>query len=103
MQNVEARFVGREPGPLDLHAAEGAYVHVTVRRAAPRAAPVLELDQLARRLFDKVFDDVLLAQPVATADGVVEVIVEAIGRFFHTSGAAFGSHGVATHRVHLGY
>ena len=52
VQHVEAGLVGGEPGALDLHAAEGAHVDVAVRRTAPRAAPVFELGQLARRLFD---------------------------------------------------
>ena len=46
VQHVEAGLVGREPGALLLHAAERADRDVAVRLPAPRAAPVLELEEL---------------------------------------------------------
>ena len=101
VENVEAGLVGREPGSLDLHAAEGAHVDVSVRRTAPRTTPVLELGQLFRGLLDEVFDDVLLAEPVSAANRVMKVVLQAVRRLLDAGGAAFGSHGVAAHRINL--
>ena len=76
VQDVEATLVGRVPGALFLHAAERPHGHRAVVFAAPGAAPMLQLHQFARRLADEVFDHFLVAQPVATADGVVEMHLE---------------------------
>ena len=102
MQHVEAGLVGGEPGALDLHAAEGAHVGVAVRLAAPRAAPVLHLHHLLVRVGDEVLDHVLLAQPVAAGDGVVEMMFQAVVRLRHRGRAAFRRHRVAAHRIDLG-
>src|SRR6476660_9579530 len=102
VQHVKARAVGGEPGALDRHAAEEARVDAAIFLAAPGAAPVLELHQLARAALDEVLDHVLVAQPVATRYGVVEVLVEAVVLARDARGAAFGGHGVAAHRQHLG-
>ena len=72
MQHVEAGLVGGEPRALDLHAAEEAHVDVPVVLAAPRAAPMLELRHLLGAMGDEVLDHVLVAQPVAAADGIVD-------------------------------
>jgi hypothetical protein len=101
VQHVEAGLVGREPGALDLHAAEGAHVDVAIRRAAPWAAPVLELGQLLGAVGDEVLDHVLLAQPVAATHRVVEVVLEAVGRELDPRRAAFGRDRMAAHRVDL--
>jgi hypothetical protein len=98
VQHVEAGLVGGEPGALDLHAAEGAHVDMAVGRAAPRAAPVFELGHLFVAVGDEVLDHVLLAQPVAATDGVVEVILEAVASDSLTPPAAFGGDRVAAHR-----
>jgi UDP-N-acetylmuramoyl-L-alanyl-D-glutamate--2,6-diaminopimelate ligase len=45
----------------------------------------------------EVLDDVLVAQPVAAADGIVEVVVEAVVRADDTGRSAFRGHGVAAH------
>jgi hypothetical protein len=92
VQHVEAGLVGGEPGALDLHAAEGAHVDVAVVLAAPRTAPVLELDHLRRALRDEEVHDVLLAQPVAAGDRVVEVLLQAVVRLHDAGRPAFGSH-----------
>ena len=42
------------------------------------------------RFGDEVVDRVLVAQPVAAADGIVEVLLEAVVRLDHPSGAALG-------------
>ena len=78
VQHVEAGLVGGEPGAHLLHAAERAHRDVAVRLPAPRAAPVLQPQQLARRLVDERLDRVLVAQPVAAGDRVVRVLVEAV-------------------------
>ena len=46
--------------------------------AAPRTAPVLQLQQLPRRLGDERLDGVLVAQPVAAGNRVVGVLVQAV-------------------------
>jgi len=63
---------------------------------------VLQLDHLFGRVVDEVFHYVLLAQPVTTGDGVVEVVFEGVVITDDTGGAAFGSNRVAAHRVNLG-
>ena len=84
VQHVETGLVGREPGAHPLHAAEGADRHPAVRLPAPRAPPVLELQQLARRLLHERLDGVLVAQPVAPGDRVVGVLVEGVALRDHT-------------------
>ena len=78
MEQVEAGLVGGEPGPHLLHAAERTDGDVPVRLAAPRAAPVLEPEQLLRRLLDERLDGVLVAQPVPAGDGVVSMLLEGV-------------------------
>ena len=78
MQHVEASLVGGEPRALDLHAAERSHVDVAVILAAPRAAPVLELHHLFGAVGDEVVDDILLTQPVAAGDRVVEMMLQAV-------------------------
>ena len=102
VENMEARAIGGEPGALDLHAAERAHVDVTVRLAAPGAAPMFELHHFAGAVLDEIFDDVLFAQPVAAGDGVVEVVVEAVMGLHHAGRAAFRRHRVAAHRIDFG-
>ncbi|KFB74201.1 MAG: hypothetical protein AW09_000512 [Candidatus Accumulibacter phosphatis] len=80
VQHVKAGLVGGKPGALDLHATKRAHVDVAVRRPAPRAAPVLELRQFLGALRHEVLDHILFAQPVATANSIVEVILEAVRR-----------------------
>ena len=101
VQHVETGLVGREPGAHPLHAAEGAHRHPAVRLPAPRASPVLELQQLARRLLHERLDGVLVAQPVAARDRVVGVLVEGVALRDRARGAALGRHRVAAHRVDL--
>ena len=78
VQHVEAGLVGGEPGAHLLHAAERPDRDVPVGLPAPRAAPVLELQELARRLLDEGLDGVLVAEPVAARDGVVDVLLVAV-------------------------
>ena len=102
MQDMETGFVSSEPSTLDLHASERAHIDVAIRGTAPRASPVFKLGQLDRCLLDEVLDDILLAEPVAAAHGVVEVIVETVVRALDTRRTTLGRHGVAAHRVDLG-
>ena len=78
MQHVETRLVGGIPGSLHLHAAERSHRDVTVRLAAPRAAPMFHLGQFAGRFLDKQINRILVAQPIATGNGIVEMVVEAV-------------------------
>src|SRR5205085_9781465 len=59
VQHVEAALVGGEAGAPGGHAAERTDADGAVRLAAPRAAPVLELPDLERRLPDEHVHDVL--------------------------------------------
>src|SRR5207249_1073147 len=70
---------------------------------APRAAPVLELDDLPGRLGDEGLDGVLVGQVVAAPDGVERVEVGAVVFAEGCASAAFGGDGVTAHRVDLGY
>ncbi len=101
VQHVKAGLVGGEPGPLDLHATESTHVDMAIRRPAPRTSPVLQLGQFFRAVRHKVVDDILLAQPVPAMNGVVEVILQTVGRLLDTGRAAFGSHRVAAHRINF--
>ena len=101
VQHVEAGLVGREPRALHLHAAEEAHVDAAVGLAAPGAAPVLQLHHLGRALLDEELHRVLVAQPLAAGDGVVEVVRQRIVATHHAGRAAFGRHRVAAHRHHL--
>ena len=62
---------------------------------------MFELGQFDRCLLDEVLDDILLAQPVAAAHGVVEMIIEAVIRTLDPSRATLRRHGVAAHRIDL--
>ena len=101
VQHVEAGLVGGVPGPPDAHAAEGADGDAAVLLPAPRAAPVLELDHLARGLVHEGLDGVLVSEPVGAADRVVDVIVEGVVLLDHGRGAALGGDRVAAHWVDL--
>ena len=101
VQQVEAGLVRREPGAHLLHAAEGADRDLAVRGAAPRAAPVLQLHQLDRRLRDEGLDRVLVTQPVAARHRVVGVLVQAVVGRDDRRSAALGRDRVAAHRVDL--
>ncbi|TLD44166.1 MAG: hypothetical protein FAZ92_03574 [Accumulibacter sp.] len=101
MQHVKPGLVGREPRPLDLHAAERTHVHVPVRRPAPRATPVLELRQLLGAMGNEVLHHILLAEPVTAMHGIVEVVLEAVARLLHPRRTSFGSDGVTAHRIDL--
>jgi hypothetical protein len=101
MQHVKAGLVGSEPGSLDLHPAKRANVDMAVILAAPRAAPMLELHHLLGAMGDKIIDRILLAKPIAAGNRVVEMMLQAVVRLHHAGGPAFGSDGVAAHRIDL--
>src|SRR6266545_915398 len=90
MEHVEAGLVGGEPRALFLHPAEGTHRDAAVRLAAPRAAPVFELQQFPRRILDEQFDRVLVAHPISAGDRVVSVFVQSVAGLDHAGGAAFG-------------
>src|ERR1700687_318598 len=102
VEHVEAGFVGCKAGAPRGHAAERTSGDLSVRRAAPRAAPVLHLDDLRRRFSYKGLHDILVGQVVRPFDGVEGVgLVRVLGPQ-HRSGSAFGGHSVAAHRIDLG-
>jgi hypothetical protein len=76
VQDVESALVGRKPGALDFHPAERPHVDVAVRLAAPGTAPVLELHHFFGAVRDEIIDDVLVAEPIAARDGIVEMVLE---------------------------
>lgn len=78
MQHVEAGFVGGKPGAFDFHATEAPDVDAAVGAAAPWASPLLQLGHFRRAVMNKIVDDILLAQPVASRDGVVKMVLKAI-------------------------
>ncbi|EXI67881.1 MAG: hypothetical protein AW08_01485 [Candidatus Accumulibacter adjunctus] len=62
---------------------------------------MLELRQLLGTVGDEVLDHILLAEPVTTMHGIVEVILEAVARLLHARRTTLGGNGVAAHRVDL--
>jgi hypothetical protein len=102
VEHMKASLVRGEPGAELLHAAERPHRDVPVRLAAPRAAPVLEPDQLPRGFGDEGLDGRLIAQPVPAGDGVVGVLLQAVARPDDPGRPALGRDGVAAHRVDLG-
>ena len=102
VQHVEAGFIRRKPGARNLHAAETAHIGAPVGQPRPRAAPMLELNHFFGGVFDKILHHILLAQPVAAGNRVVEMVFQRIVVAHHPGRTAFGGHGMAAHRVHLG-
>ena len=101
VEHVEAGLVGGEPRAHLLHAPEGANGNPAVALPAPRTPPVLQAQQLLRRLLDERLDGVLIAQPVAARDRVVGVLVEAVVGSDRAGGAALRGHRVAPHGIDL--
>src|SRR5439155_7310807 len=99
VKHVEAGLVGGEPGPLDFHATERTDRDVAVRLAAPRAAPMLELNHLAGRFADEIPDRILIRKPIGAGDCVLGVGFQAVVRLDDRGRAAFGRDGVAAHWI----
>ena len=102
VEHVEAGLIGGVPGALKAHPAEGTHGHAAVRLSAPTAAPVLQLDQFLGRFLHEGLDSVLIAEPVAAGDRVVDVVLQRVSVLDHGGGAAFRGDGVAAHGVDLG-
>jgi hypothetical protein len=62
---------------------------------------VLQLHQFQRRVFNEMFHDILVAEPVATAHRVVEVHLQGVVGSLDARGTTLGGTGVAAHRVDL--
>ncbi len=99
MQHVEAGFVGGKPGAFDFHATEASDVDAAVGAAAPWASPLLQLGHFRRAVMNKIVDDILLAQPVASRDGVVKMVLKAIVILGNGCGSPFCSDRMAAHRI----
>ena len=111
VQHRVARAIGRRARALrDAlavmrgHAAEGPLIDATVFGAGKRHAVVLEFDDRGRRFLAHELDRVLVAEPVRSLDGVVEM--EAPVVFAHVAergaDATLRGDGVAARREHLG-
>ena len=103
VQDMETGLVGGEPGALLFHAAERPHRHRAVGFAAPRTAPVFELQQLLGCFADEIIHRILIRQPVAATDRIVEVMIQTVIGFDHPRRATLGRAGVAAHRVNLGH
>ena len=101
VEHVEAGLVRGEPGAHLFHAAERPHRDVPVRFAAPGAAPALEPEQFPGGFGDERLDGLLVAQPVPAGDGVVGMLLEAVGSPDDSGRPALGRHRVAAHRVDL--
>ena len=110
VQHGVARAVGGGAGALRGalavvcgHAAEGALVYFSFRRAAERHAVMFEFDDGGNGFLAHIFDRVLIAEPVRTLDGVVKM--EAPVVFAHVAerggDTALRRHGVRTRREDL--
>ena len=99
IQHVEAGFVGGKPGAFDFHATEAPDVDAAVGAAAPWASPLLQLGHFRRAVMNKIVDDILLAQPVASRDGVVKMVLKAIVILGNGCGPPFCSDRMAAHRI----
>ena len=102
VEHVKAGLVGGVEGALRAHAAEGAHADTAVGLAAPRASPVLQLDELPRGLVDEGLDHVLVGQEVRPLDRVVGVGVESVVVPDHGGRPTFGRDRVGPHGVDLG-
>src|SRR6266545_2866281 len=101
VEDVESDLVRREDGALDGHPAERPLAHAPVGIAGPRAAPMLEPDDLLRTLRDEELDSVLVREEVGAFDRVRRVELEGVVVPHHRGGPALRRDGVAPHRVDL--
>jgi hypothetical protein len=62
---------------------------------------MLHLQQLDRSHIHEQLDRILIAQPIAARDGVVEMILETVVVFDHSGRPAFRGDRVAAHGIHL--
>ena len=99
MQHMEAGLIGGKPRTFDFHPPEAAHVDATVRTAAPRTSPLLKLGHFRGAVVDKVIDDILLAEPVATGDGVVKMVLKAVMILCNGSRTSLGRNGMAAHGI----
>ena len=101
VQHMEAGLVRGEPCALDVHPAERSHRDMAVRLAVPRAAPMLQLDQLLWGLSYEQFDRILVRQPIRSADRVVTMSVERVVVLDDRRRPSFGGDRVASHRINL--
>ena len=101
MQDVKAAFIGGKPRARHFHAAKFAHTDFARCLPAPRAAHVFEPNELLRSMGDEIFDDILVAKPIASRHRIFEVIVERIATCDDACGAPLGGNRMATHRINL--
>ena len=63
---------------------------------------MLQPQQLFGRFFYEDFDGILIAEPVASGDCVVSVVIQCVSRLDYRRSATLGGNRVAAHRVNLG-
>src|SRR6266540_3990024 len=80
---------------------ERPLAHAAVGIAGPRAAPMLEPDDLLRTLRDEELDSVLVREEVGAFDRVRRVELKGVVVPHHRGGPALRRDGVAPHRVDL--
>ena len=112
MKHGVAGPVGRSAGTLSRrslaeirrHAAERPLVDLAFLCARERHAPVLKLVDRLRRVLAKVFDGILVAQPVRPLHGVVHVPLPIVVAHVAERGgdAPLSRYRVRTRREHLG-
>ena len=64
---------------------------------------MLELQQLLGCFLHQIIDGILVAQPIAAADRVVEMMVETVVGLDNAGRTAFRRAGMTAHRIDLGY
>ena len=102
MKEMKPGLVGGKPSALFLHAAERTHGDPAIGFAAPRAAPMLEPNELLGRFSYEGLHRVLIAEPVAARDGVVGVLIKAVAPRDHPRGSTLRRDGVTPHGIDLG-
>ena len=101
VEKMETGFVGGVPRPFQFHPTEGADRDAAVGFTAPRASPMLQLQQLLGGVFDENLDGVLVGEPIGPRDRVVGMVIERVGWGDDGGGSAFGRDRMAPHRIDL--
>ncbi len=99
VEHMEAGLIGGKPGTFNLHAAEATHIDAAIFTTAPGATPLLQLGHFRWAMMNEIINDILFAQPVATGNGVVEVILKAVMILRDGGGSSLRGDRMAAHRV----
>src|SRR5258708_28005609 len=102
VEHVKAGLVRCKARAPSGHAAKWPCRDLAVWLPAPRAAPVLHLDDLDRRFAYKRLDHILVGQVVRALDGVEGVGLIAVLGAQHGRRSTLSGDGVAAHGINLG-